>query len=187
MVKGSTEKLEATVGPMTLIDDSVTWLSYDESIATVDENGVVKAVAEGRTAIFAFTNAPGADGDPLYAYCIVDVVEVNVDLNATVWDEEGKVHFATFNSGDLTIKNLSDEQGAAFMSAAVADGVLYVTSMDSSDGDASLYAVNPDTFESALVADGLVWNTDMTYGAGTGLLYGTYAYYVLAADKQANG
>ena len=187
MVKGSSEQLEATVGPVTLVDDSVTWFSYDESIATVDENGVVKAVGEGVTAIFAVAKSLGADGKPVYAYCAVKVVELNVDLNATVWDEEGKVHFATFNSGDLTLKNLSDEQGAAFMSAAVADGVLYATTMDSSDGDASLYAVDPNTFESTLVADGLYWNTDMAYGAGTGLLYGTYAYYVLVADTQASG
>ena len=49
--EGSTEKLTATIAPENAEDKSVTWTSSDEKIATVDENGNVTAVAEGKCTI----------------------------------------------------------------------------------------------------------------------------------------
>ena len=42
-----TYQLTATVNPYTATNKGVTWYSYDESIATVDENGLITAVAVG--------------------------------------------------------------------------------------------------------------------------------------------
>ncbi len=44
---GDTYQLTATVNPYTATNKNVTWYSYDESIATVDESGLVTAVAVG--------------------------------------------------------------------------------------------------------------------------------------------
>ena len=52
---GSTATLVATVSPESAKDKSLTWSSSDESIVTVDENGKVKAIKEGKATITVTT------------------------------------------------------------------------------------------------------------------------------------
>ena len=66
--KGETETLTATVLPENATDKSVTWTSSDESVTTVDENGVVTAVSAG-TATITVTASNG-----LTAACEVKVL-----------------------------------------------------------------------------------------------------------------
>ena len=56
----STAVLHATITPDNASDKTVTWTSSDEGVATVDESGVVTAVANGRTAITASAGAHSA-------------------------------------------------------------------------------------------------------------------------------
>ena len=53
--KGETVQLTATVMPENATDKSVTWSSLDDSIASVDANGLVRAKAKGSTTITART------------------------------------------------------------------------------------------------------------------------------------
>ena len=55
---GGTETLTATVAPDNATDKTVTWTSSDSTVATVDQNGVVTAVAPG-TAVITATTADG--------------------------------------------------------------------------------------------------------------------------------
>lgn len=50
---GETLQLTATVAPANATDKTVTWKSSDETIATVDQNGLVKAVGIGEATITA--------------------------------------------------------------------------------------------------------------------------------------
>lgn len=52
---GSSVALTATVAPVTASDKTVTWASSDPSVATVDADGTVKAVAAGTASITATT------------------------------------------------------------------------------------------------------------------------------------
>ena len=65
---GSIRLLIATVLPEDADDKSVVWFSADESVATVDTEGLVTAVGEGITIICVLT----VDGDFL-AFCMVTV------------------------------------------------------------------------------------------------------------------
>ncbi|WP_187274027.1 S-layer homology domain-containing protein [Paenibacillus sp. N3.4] len=55
IVKNSTQQLTATVLPAGAYNKAVNWNSSDESVATVDENGVVTAVGMGTAMINAIT------------------------------------------------------------------------------------------------------------------------------------
>ncbi|MBR4529697.1 MAG: InlB B-repeat-containing protein [Lachnospiraceae bacterium] len=66
---GTTLQLTASVSPYNVSNNSVTWSSSDESIATVDENGLVYAVAKGSCEI----RATAADGSGAYGICTITV------------------------------------------------------------------------------------------------------------------
>ncbi len=69
LTEGETLQLTATVLPEDATDKSVTWATSDEAIATVDQNGLVTALATGMATITATTN----DGSELSATCAVHV------------------------------------------------------------------------------------------------------------------
>ncbi|MBO4299574.1 MAG: Ig domain-containing protein, partial [Clostridia bacterium] len=50
---GQQQGLTASVSPKNATDQSITWSSADESIARVDQNGMVSAVGVGRTSVYA--------------------------------------------------------------------------------------------------------------------------------------
>ena len=67
--EGMTLQLTATVQPEDATDKSVAWGSSNEAVATVDENGLVTAVAAGTATITATTS----DGSNLAASCEITV------------------------------------------------------------------------------------------------------------------
>ena len=71
---GKSVKLVPTVGPDNADDKSVTWKSSDEKVATVDQDGNVKAVATGKATITATTVDGGYS-----ASCDVTVKEAPAD------------------------------------------------------------------------------------------------------------
>ncbi|WP_158095134.1 Ig-like domain-containing protein [Gottfriedia luciferensis] len=73
-------KLEATVGPINASDKSLTWTSSNPSVATVDANGVVHAVASGKTTI----TAKSVLGNAVATSAVTVSIPVsNVTLNTT--------------------------------------------------------------------------------------------------------
>ena len=81
LVVGESETLTATVLPADATDKSVTWTSSDSSVATVNSNGTITAVAIGTATITVKTNDGGKT-----ATCWVSVTPVHVtriSLNKT--------------------------------------------------------------------------------------------------------
>ena len=68
MPAGTSETLYATVMPLAAFNKTVTWVSTNPKVATVDENGNVKAIKAGTTTVIAYCE----DGD-VTASCIVTV------------------------------------------------------------------------------------------------------------------
>ena len=108
----TTERISllATVLPDNTTNKAVTWKSSDNTVATVDANGVVTAIAMGKTIITATTT----DGTNLSASCIVTVIptpgDVNNDGNINITDVVtvasyilgNTPHTFIFDAADLT-------------------------------------------------------------------------------------
>jgi len=77
--KGQTTQLSATVLPSNAENKSIIWSTSNASVATVDNNGVVSAVANGNATI----TAAALDGSGKYAECSV-VVEIPKENNQVV-------------------------------------------------------------------------------------------------------
>ena len=104
IARGETMQLIATVLPESAASAGVTWTSSNENVATVDNNGIVSAVAAGTATITATTNDPSRQKD----MCQVTVVD-NVINQISLAD-------VTANSGDtvtvaISLTNQSEVTG----------------------------------------------------------------------------
>ena len=144
LYKGNTAQLIAKVLPLTVSDRSVTWSSTNNSVATVDQNGKVTAVASGTATIRATSNADSTK----YGECVVNVVSISKALNAIVWDPDANIYFSSFNANSLlTWTKLHNNAQAqplinAFMQSTSA---LYASTCDVS-GDSVIYSVNRNSY-----------------------------------------
>ena len=145
LYKNNEADLTAKVLPLTAENRKVTWTSSNNSIATVDENGHVTAIAAGSAVITATSAA-----DPsISATASVKVTSVSKALNGIVWDEEGKVYFSSFNTSSLPTWNKlhNDSKDLELMSAFMADAsTLYAGTLDMSAQETVLYTVNRNTY-----------------------------------------
>lgn len=104
IARGETMQLIATVLPESAASAGVTWTSSNENVATIDNNGIVSAVAVGTATITATTNDPSRQKDQ----CQVTVVD-NVINQISLED-------VTANSGDtvtvaISLSNQSEVTG----------------------------------------------------------------------------
>lgn len=69
LAEGQTLQLNATITPEQADDKTLQWISSNEAIATVDQSGLVTAVAKGSAKI----RVESVDGSGVYAECDVEV------------------------------------------------------------------------------------------------------------------
>ena len=103
---GQTASLTATVTPGNAANKNITWSSSDSSIATVNANGTVTAVANGTADI----TATAADGSGVSAKCSVTVRVPNNVRNITL--EGGKAK--NIGPTDTSLPNFSDFSNITF-------------------------------------------------------------------------
>ena len=77
IVRGGYKQLTATVLPNNATVNTVIWRSWNESVATVDQNGMVHAISPGRTRVEAKCGTK-------IEYCTVIVFPAPVDLGLSV-------------------------------------------------------------------------------------------------------
>lgn len=83
LVAGEQEKLKATLTPADATNTKINWVSSNEKVATVDEDGVVTAKAPGKATITA-----SADADPaLTDTCEVTVTEEPIAITGISLDD----------------------------------------------------------------------------------------------------
>jgi lactocepin len=142
LVVGTTGKLTATLTPDTLADVSVTWSSSDESIATVNENGVVTGVDAGTATITATSVL-----DPEKSASVtVTVKTIDVTLYGALQDASGQPLLYTWDmSTDKTWSSyaqLDNDIASIAWNWLDDDAPLY-----QQDSSGYLYTVDVDTGE----------------------------------------
>lgn len=93
LTEGDTETLKVTVLPDDADSKDVAWSSSDNSVVTVNEDGVVTAVSGGTATI----TAAAVDGSGVKATCIVEVTfkgDSNNDGSVTVTDAVNTANYA---------------------------------------------------------------------------------------------
>ena len=118
IVKGETEKITATVGPDDASDKTVTWTSSDVSVATVDKDGNVSAVAAGSAEITAKAGEVSASCEVIVVIpaqsislnktALVIVEEQSFELTATVYPEDSTDKTLTWESSAPDVVKVED-------------------------------------------------------------------------------
>lgn len=103
---GGTETLIATITPSDVVNKTLIWTSSNPSIATVDQNGTVRAKLVGTVTITATTT----DGTNLSASCLVKVIGITeIMLNKTstsIYVGDNETLTATVLPNDVILNTL---------------------------------------------------------------------------------
>jgi uncharacterized protein YjdB len=151
ITEGETVQLTVTVLPEEATDKGVAWSSDDETVATVDQNGLVVAVGAGTATITTTTT----DGSNLSASCTVTVepnvviatsIELNqlsadvtegetLQLTATVLPEEATDKSVAWSSSDEAVATV--DQNGLVTAVGAGTATVTATTMDGSNLSAS--------------------------------------------------
>ena len=136
LTEGETGAITATVTPYNATNKTVTWSSGNPTIAAVDQNGTVTAVAEGTATITAKAGDKTATCTVTVKKSVVAVESVTLDITSTILNTgETLTLTATVkpdNATDKTVTWSSNKTAVATVDAngkvtAVAEGTAIIT------------------------------------------------------------
>ena len=104
--KGESRKVTATVTPDNAVDKSVKWATGNSAIATVDQNGNVKAVAAGSTTLSATTSNGISKSIPIKVIVNPTSIKLN-KTTATIYFGESLTLTPTLEPSDVTEKTIT--------------------------------------------------------------------------------
>ena len=189
VIRGTSAQLIANVQPWTATDRTVTWTSDDESVATVDKNGVVTGVSEGTTTIRATSNL-----DPDFCgECVVNVEILDVTVHGTLSDADGNSMFYDWDLSREDGWTAGNALQKTMTSATYSTGEDVFYMMDAESGKWEMHKVGADgqTIASAANTNSIAF-WDMAYNPyfsqvhGEEQLSATYYYYLLSPKDPMN-
>ncbi len=177
MSLGDEYQLVTNLEPISLLDDTVTYSSSDESVATVSNNGKVEALKVGTATITATTKALGKNGKAGVATCEVTVTPLSVGLNGMYAGADGSNSWAAINTND--IKTISVKGNADQMYISASDTGKSIVAVNKNAGGASdLFKIDQSTYSASKIASLPIMTSDLTYSKENGYLYGVYGPYI---------
>ena len=189
VIRGTSAQLIANVQPWTATDRTVTWSSADESIATVNKNGLVTGIAEGSTTIRATSNL-----DPdFYAECTVNVRILQTTLHGTLSDADGNTMFYSWDQSQENGWTAGSAIAKAMTSATYSDAENVYYMMDNEPSKWQMHKVSPDgTILSSADNTNSIAFWDMAYNPYFSQIHGEeqissiYYYYLLSPKNPMN-
>lgn len=192
LIKGTTGKLTATVTPWGTPDETVTWTSDNEAVATVNKYGVVTGVSGGICNITATSVA-----DPTKsASCAVTVEVVKLTVSGALQDKDGNPLLFTWDmENDATWTSYASLQSDinAFVYDWNGNNGQYAYQMNT---DGYLYTIDVNTGTTVTRSDAPVEfgaplnDLEMAYAFnetyGTDYMFGVYGTYLLYGTVSAN-
>ena len=173
---GGTAELIASVRPSNAVDPSVTWTSSDESIATVDANGVVTGVSTGKAVITVKSNETGITNR-----CLITVVELSGPQSTAYTVSATRDSLISFNPAlpAQTAKVVTTMNGGNTIKAMTAgEGCIYFVT----DSNYSYYLYRYDILSQQTTNMGQLSlfsvPTGLAYDAEGGLIYVTAGFYL---------
>lgn len=149
-VVGTDMSLTATVLPISIgsVDQTLTWSSDNEEVATVSADGTITPVAVGTATITATT--PQGQSDT----CIVTVLDHERKFYGY---DESNTQWITFDDkGKVTVLRDDAPEEAPIAASVLAGDVLY-----SYDKEGYFYRIDPETFERTKLGNGIHGLTEM--------------------------
>jgi len=181
IIIGNTEQLTSTIEPEDATNKDTTWVSSDEGIATVGDNGLVTGISAGTATITVKSDTD----DTIFAECEVTVVTDSIavtgitldqdtltfvlgeaiqQLTATITPSDATDQTVTWASSDVNIATVSATGLVAFVTA-VGVGTADITVTSDNDwiyfaetggstagADSKIYKIKSDGTGSAVVA-----------------------------------
>ena len=140
LTAGSTGSLTATINPVNAANKSLTWTSDNTAVATVNENGVVTAVAEGTAKITVKT----ADGEKT-AVCTVTVTAKTSGGSSSGGSSTPAYPVTTPNkpeNGSVTVSPTSAKRGSIVTITVTPDAGYVLDKLTVTDKDGKDVALN---------------------------------------------
>lgn len=166
LLEDNTAEVSVTGKPWYGVIPELTWTSEDETIATVNQSGVITAVKEGKTKVVV----QDATGE-LKAECTVEVVYPRASLNGfIIMANDGHRNIWVQADADKLdeVKALSKAGINMYYAAEYVDGMIYAYN-DTSE----FYHIDTKTYTEVKMSDANHgWSVrDMAYDYSTGFMY----------------
>lgn len=178
------------------VPEEVRWVAVDENgrvsqdVIRVSGSGLVTAVGAGEADLLC--QAALDETGTVNAVCHFLVSDLDVELDAAVWDENAEVWIASFHSNGVTgvpedvfLKHSSEPQQVGLTALVQdGDGALYGAALNYSNYSSNFYRIDADTWEETLLSANAYGFFDL---AASPLLPGrflaVYSHYVFVVDE----
>ena len=173
---GGTAQLVASVRPSNAADPTLTWTSSDESIATVDENGLVTGICAGEVVITVTSNETNISHT-----CTVTIVELTGPQGTAYTVSATKDSLISFNPAlpAQTAEVVTTMSGGTTIKAMAAgdDCIYFIT-----DSNYSYHLYRYDILTQSTILMGqlslFAQPSGLAYDAENGLIYVTNGFYL---------